>query len=365
MGWVVKRRFTDFTWLRQTLLQIHPDCFIPPVPDRQYRSRITDKTLASKRRFLEYSINAMSRSPILRSSFVFQRFLKDDGAQSFTAFKKTASKIQPPHSLSGFVSQDGILRLDSQREDPYVKNLGYYLDNSEQNSEELKQQSKALIQALLGIGNLLTKMSETCTKLEAAQSVLPNLHSNTVLYSTLGSAMHNWAKSEFEQATMVGDYFSQFLTYSTAEIKPLKELLARRNECLANYLKADAKLVPKKDKLWYAGDVSRWELTAEDRALEPGYLLANKALAIRKMLPTETTAVNLLHDRFAYFNARVKVESERILWENSLIHNQHYSNFTKLKAEHTTQVHIQWSQSMAQLAHASHEALQTLPVVIA
>mmetsp|Transcript_18497 Transcript_18497/g.33372 ORF Transcript_18497/g.33372 Transcript_18497/m.33372 type:complete len:212 (-) Transcript_18497:1975-2610(-) len=28
LGWSVKRRFSDFVWLRQTLANIHPDCFV-------------------------------------------------------------------------------------------------------------------------------------------------------------------------------------------------------------------------------------------------------------------------------------------------------------------------------------------------
>jgi hypothetical protein len=306
----------------------------------------------------------MARSPVLRSSFIFQRFLKDDDAQSFNNFKKTASKLQAPQSLSGFASEDGVLRLDSQREDSYVRNLGYFIEHSDALTGELKQHSKALMQALKGVSQVLTKMSETCSKLEGLQSILPNLQSNAVMYSALGTALNNWAQSEFGQTSLVNEYFAQFLAYSSAEIKPLKDLLGRRNECLANYLKADARLTPKKDKLWYAGDSAKWELGPEDRSISPAALYADKALSYSKMLPNETAAVNALQDRFAYFNARLKVESERVLWANSLLDNSHFTDFTKKEADCATHLHIHWSQTRAQLAAASHEALATQPLVV-
>lgn len=302
---------------------------------------------------------------MLRSSYVLQRFLRDEDVQSFNNFKKTASKIQPPLHLSGFLSEDGVLRLDSQREDLYVRNLGIYLDNTQILTDELKQQSKALIQALTGLGNVLAKMYETCSKLEAVQSVLPNLQTNAVLFSAVGSALHNWAQAEYEQAMMVNESFVQYLTYASADTKPLKDLLAKRNEQLANYMKADAKLTPKKDKLWFAGDTLRWELGPDDRQIPPNTLLADKFLAYSKMLPNETSNVSQLHDRFAYYNARLKVESERVLWENALINNKHFATYASKEADHTTHLHIQWAQTIAQLAIANHEALEILPVVVA
>ena len=34
-GWSVKRRYSDFVWLRSRLLTLHPGYFVPPLPEKQ------------------------------------------------------------------------------------------------------------------------------------------------------------------------------------------------------------------------------------------------------------------------------------------------------------------------------------------
>mmetsp|Transcript_18497 Transcript_18497/g.33370 ORF Transcript_18497/g.33370 Transcript_18497/m.33370 type:complete len:259 (-) Transcript_18497:975-1751(-) len=257
-----------------------------------------------------------------------------------------------------------MLRLDSQREDSYVRSLGYYLEHTENLKRELKLQSKTLIEALRTVGDTLNAMSSTCSKLGSLQAVMPNLRCSEKLYSSISSSLRNWAHSQFEQIQMVNEYFNTMLTYSTAEVKPLKDLLVKRNEYLNNFHRAEAKLNPKKDKLWYAADLSKWELSFDDRKLDPTVLFSDKALAYSKMLPAETAAVNGLQDKFAYFNSCIKQESERVLWENSLLDNGHFSEFVKKEAAHSTHLHVQWAQTLAELAEASHDAFVSVPLIV-
>lgn len=292
------------------------------------------------------------------------KFLKEEDQQALANYRKATAKLQPPQSLNSFISETGQLTLDSQREDPYIRSLGYFLEHSENLKAELKLQSKALIEALRTVGKTLNAMSQTCRNLERLQAVLPNLKNSEKMYASISSSLNNWAQSQFEQIPMLNEYFTQLLSYSTAEVKPMKDLLAKRNECLGVFQKAEARLNPKKDKLWYAADLSKWELSYEDHKLDPTVLYSDKALAYSKMLPNETAAVSNLQDRFAYFNARVKLESERVLWENSLLDNQHFSNFTKREVEHCTNLHVLWAQTLAELAEASHDASASAPIIV-
>lgn len=34
-GWSVKRRYSDFSWLRSRLVTLHPGYFVPPLPEKQ------------------------------------------------------------------------------------------------------------------------------------------------------------------------------------------------------------------------------------------------------------------------------------------------------------------------------------------
>eukprot|EP00002_Diphylleia_rotans_P038439 TRINITY_DN8743_c0_g6_i1.p1 TRINITY_DN8743_c0_g6~~TRINITY_DN8743_c0_g6_i1.p1 ORF type:complete len:440 (-),score=105.63 TRINITY_DN8743_c0_g6_i1:286-1605(-) len=75
----VRRRYTDFLWLRTQLVKTFPTVLIPPLPEKQrmdYLDRLSPEFLEKRRRFLEKFLIRISTHPKLRSHDDFHTFLE-------------------------------------------------------------------------------------------------------------------------------------------------------------------------------------------------------------------------------------------------------------------------------------------------
>lgn len=73
----------------------------------------------------------------------------------------------------------------------------------------------------------------------------------------------------------------------------MEQLHTLKNNFTQNYLKWESVLVKKKDKLFQAGNASKWELSEEDKKREEE-LKKDKEAAFKAMLPRETARLNHL-----------------------------------------------------------------------
>ncbi|GAC94076.1 hypothetical protein PHSY_001645 [Pseudozyma hubeiensis SY62] len=78
----VRRRFTQFEWLYQTLAKHYSALFIPPVPEKQYSGRFASDFIETRRADLEMWMSRLVRHPVLRYSETLRFFLScDDEAE--------------------------------------------------------------------------------------------------------------------------------------------------------------------------------------------------------------------------------------------------------------------------------------------
>ena len=71
----VRRRYSDFSWLRETFTALHPGLPIPPISKKKNRVRYDDKYLYKKMYILEKFINKVLQIEELATDEVFERFL--------------------------------------------------------------------------------------------------------------------------------------------------------------------------------------------------------------------------------------------------------------------------------------------------
>jgi len=73
--WTVERRFSEFVWLRETLLRQLPGCLVPPLPDKQIVGRFGAAFLEARRVGLSLFLDAVLEHPLLGQSGPFVVFL--------------------------------------------------------------------------------------------------------------------------------------------------------------------------------------------------------------------------------------------------------------------------------------------------
>ncbi|KAF9432824.1 hypothetical protein BGZ76_010267 [Entomortierella beljakovae] len=77
----VERRYSQFEWLYERLVNKFGALMLPPLPEKQYSGRFSDEFIERRRRALERFLNRLVRHPVLRYSDLLTHFLScsDDG----------------------------------------------------------------------------------------------------------------------------------------------------------------------------------------------------------------------------------------------------------------------------------------------
>lgn len=173
LGWCVKRRFSDFIWLREILGKMFPSFCLPPQPPKKATGRLQDSTIIKRQRYLQKFMDALSRLPILLRCSIVVDFLREDQEKQFSKLKDKASKLGGPTKLQNYPSVDGLLICDPKPESDYLRKVREYLANSENLEKRLKRESEKLIEKLREASEAVHIYGETIKQLMALQDSIP------------------------------------------------------------------------------------------------------------------------------------------------------------------------------------------------
>ena len=90
--YVVRRRFNDFVWLRETLVKEYPGCYIPPLPIKGVKRSFDDSYVADRQNFLQIFLDQAAEHPEILASIYFSSFLKCKDQEMFDKMKKESNK---------------------------------------------------------------------------------------------------------------------------------------------------------------------------------------------------------------------------------------------------------------------------------
>lgn len=358
-GWVVKRLHDDFVWLRMVLSCLFPGVYLPPSPPKRFRK--SGDASSKQQYFLERFINCIVRNPLLRRCTYLESFLMDNDEKSFGDMKKRGIREKRINKIEEFWTMDGSVICDPFNDESEKVSLCEYLSVVEAMKKKIKRQSDEVIQALKGLSGLVMDIAKSYETLENVQNYVPEVRTIQVtgfkpLYSSLRSSFMFWSEHELKSAELVKNYFNMFFKYGYYEVGPLKEMFHEREQKRDQMLKTDSKLNQKKEKLWVAGDVSKWGLTNED-LWNASALKNDKTLALSKMCRKDQDDLDRLKDEFAYINFQSKSEMRKFLLDNQLIENLHFADFAKSICNHTTKFHANWGDLIANLSRIRTESI--------
>jgi hypothetical protein len=301
-------------------------------------------------------MNAVLKSKTLCCSEFFEGFLKLADTSAFASLKKSVEKTKRPEFMIETYSTEGVQLCDADNDFEYIRNLNEYVCNTEILRSRLRAQATQLSQTLEGVASCLAGMTETFKHLAQLQQSFVDNKLALNLYSNLSTTFANWGRFEHLMAAHVDESMVSHLTYQSSELFPLKDLIREREAHYAAYLKTDAKVKSRKEKLWSEGNTSKWELSAADAKLA-STLAGNKELAFSKMLANETLYSETLKDRFGYFNVQVKEQSARVLKDGIESDLNFFNEYSKIEAELCTSHHMTWTQLRAKLTDERLESI--------
>jgi hypothetical protein len=166
--WSVRRRYSDFVWLRNMLSKFFPGHLIPPLPSKKVGARRFDGDFVDKRmKFLQKFLNVICESEFFKSAEPLITFLSVSDRSVFDSKMKEFISYQSPGYIEDIKTFDGkLLIVDDEENEKYFTNISNYFNLQTQLLERIQ-------------GNLKSfhvNLRNSCLNLEDAERDFQTLH---------------------------------------------------------------------------------------------------------------------------------------------------------------------------------------------
>lgn len=267
MEWLVRRRYSDFEWMRTVLIKYNPGQVVPPLPNKKIGSRRFEVDFIEKRMmFLQKFMDAVFISEYFKACEPLIAFLSVVDRTQFEAKMKELSSYQPSPYIEEFKTFTGTVTISSGEEDEnekYFVNINNYFRIQTQLFDRLN----------FNLKSFYNNLAAACNSLEAVQKDFETLHllntrvlmkeQITKSFEELGIFVKNWKRILYKQNEIVKVHLKDFFKFIKMEGTSYEELIKNREEVKAKYVNEKVRLTNKKEKLWAAGDQTKWEIVDE------------------------------------------------------------------------------------------------------
>ena len=313
-SYIVRRRYTDFVWLRSTLLNHFPTSVIPPIPkkNRLVGDNFADPFIAKRGRGLEKFMNYLAKDPIIKNSQIFFDFLYIGAETDFNSKKKVYEKVKTMTDVNEFRNRDAKVEvMISAEKENYVENIK---DHSNVNINLLKKLNTSLKLLFDEINAVTTRMDEIGNIWEQIYKSSEKYFDHNMTcecYKQVSNLFKNWSGILKQQNNVVNVDLREHFKFIRKNFVSMKDLSNSIETYRSNYQKASKNLIAKKDDLFRRGEPSKWELDPHDK-IEMNKIMKNKKEAVLLMCKKETLNTIGLKEFYGLYLNRIIFEYERM-----------------------------------------------------
>ena len=343
----VRRRFSDFEWLREVLMNQYNNCIIPPVYKKSYFMGLDDYVINKRISVLQRFINEVIEHPLLRNSQILYDFFSIKEKNEFNNKKNVYNALSLPKKMEEMKSLSGEINVGiNSKKSALAENIRTISENNEELLKKLSKEYKALnieIQAFVSKIKNVVKVWNELYKVGNQ-----NLESEIILgiYDIMGKLMEDWAKMEENQIDLINKKIREYFRYIRKEYKCIKEYYNNYDDAKNIFIKDKIKLIDTKEELFENENIENWGLRQED-IQDKLFLLKNKDYAMSRMIPEETKKVKESENIFGgYLNSLIE-EYQIIQNVNKKRHKENILQFIKGVFENLTYFQISLTNSIS------------------
>ena len=324
----IKRRYTDFEWLRKTLYRLFPGNYIPPLPLKTLNINKPEK-VDKYQKYLQYFVDNIMDDKLFKNSSIIYLFFTTENERDLVSLMEKYNKVEKPKCLSYFYSREGNMVLDENilKRDKKKELLDIKSDISK-NSKILGELNTKL--KLLG-----QEMKQVCDRMTEISNIFKKLYETSInnseklnyckYYSDLSLYFKEYGNHEFLQMKNISEELKFHLKYInlhyTVSIEELYNTFKFQHDL---YFQVAENLKQKKEILYKNMEYEKWELNPEDRNIN----ISDKKLVLKKMLPNDTRIVNDIKKYLIYYATQLNKENIRL---KDVLEKNNNNNFKKLK----------------------------------
>ena len=332
-SYVVRRRYSDFAWLRSTLQTHFPTNVIPPIPkkSRLVGDNFSETFLAKRGRGLQKFMNYLAKDPIIKNSQIFFDFLYIGAETDFNSKKKVYENVKTLSDVNNFRNKDAKVEImiNGEKEN-YVENIKDHSTTNINLLKKLNYSFKLLFDEINAVTNRMDEIVSIWDQIYKSSQRYFDHNLSCECYRQISYLFKNWSQILKQQNQVVNVDIREHFKFIRKNYSSMKDLYSSIETPRYNYTKASKNLMAKKDDLFRKGDTSRWEFDPHDK-IEMNKIIRNKKEAFPLMCKKETKNTIALKEFYGLYLNRIITEYERMRELNAFSNkNILMSNLKKL-----------------------------------
>jgi hypothetical protein len=343
-NWNVRRRFSDFEWLRQTLVTNFNYCLIPSIPKKTKNlskmvGEKSDNDFLSKRsRNFEKFLNCIIIDPILKNTQLIYDFLSMEKDDDFQKMKKAVDKLkQPAFNISKVVTTDGNANIEiNEEKEKYFNDIKEITNQKENILKKINTTIKLLKDDLVNASDKLIDISKNFNLIK--ENSIQYKESEEVIksYSEMSSMFSNFASYLTKQKDVIFINLKEYFKFIKNNYRSMKDFIHKTENLKTTFYKSFKSLKIKKDDLFRKQEVTKWDLDPKDTSIDRNTIATNKNLALNKMLYKETLQVNYQKVCYGFYLNRIIKEHDRNNLNYSSHHHKHCVDILEIMTNNST-----------------------------
>ena len=332
LSWTVRRRYSDFLWLRTTLCNHFPRFFIPPIPGKRYGARRFQADFVEKRmHFLNEFLSNLITSETFKASEPLVSFLSILDRMQFESKMRELSSYIPSQYVEDIRTLDGklLISCDDDQNEKYYLNINNCFKLQDQLLGRLNNNLKMFYRKINSALIHLDDIQKDFDLLHLLNNRVQMKEEVTKSYEELGIFYKNWKRILYNQNEIMKSYIKDFFKYIKMEGTAYEELVQKRDEIKNKFTAENLRLQVKKDKLWASMDMTKWEITEDMEKIDRILLLRDKNYACSKMCTKETLSLENLKKQLGYANKCNIDELKRLIKKYADMYLNNLKNFAE------------------------------------
>ena len=306
----VRRKHSDFVWLRERLTTIFNLNIIPRLPKKGKSSG--DTHINKRMRNLQLFLNYLLKDELIKNSIIFYDFLSIQNEEEFEKKKKIYNKFKTPVEVKETKSSEGKVKIEVTQQKEIlldkIRNNAIYnesiLKQINENFKLLKLEMDATIKRICSFLPMFEKL------MKVRKTYLPN---NIICesYNQLKNIFESWSIVLKKQKIFFIKDVKEYLKLVGGNYNHLKTLTEFVDEQKNYYKKTSKNLIAKKMEIFEKYEIDDWQLSPKDKKNVKNFS-KDKLTSYKKICYNSTVDAIKLKEKYGYQLNKIISEYNRL-----------------------------------------------------
>jgi hypothetical protein len=311
LGFVVKRNYLDFEWLKGILLKLYNINFIPSLPSLFSLSKENENEYYQECiRNLEKFTNYLLSDPIIKSSQILYDFLCLENYADFEKMKKEMENMTPNNDIQNYQSINGKIDInitgEKEKKFERIKDFCY------ENEKLLRQFCNNLNSIEDSFNNIIKKINESYDIFKQLNIAMDKFNKDDILrkqiYIQMKNMFSSFQNTIKKEKDLIKIDIKENFNFFFKNFSNFLNLIKKVDEAKRIYRKEEKDLVSLKNDLYNKSKVEK---------------LIDENVDLSKILPKNTEATLEMKKNYGFYLSKTLTEFDRMkLLDDDIIKNQ-------------------------------------------